>query len=120
MEAPPRPWILRALLATLIAVLLLVAKDWAYVPTFRLFLDHRGAAGHSAAAQQFGIEGDRVVPLIVAREAGRVAFSTGVGQDSTIHVGLRAAAPSTYAIEWQYPELLAGRSGRSGRLAIDK
>ncbi len=100
-DTPPRPWILRALLATLIAVLLLIAKDWAYSPTFRLFLDHRAAAGASAAAQQFAIEADRVVPLIVTRGADRVAFVTEVGQDSTIHVGLRPAARSTYAIEWR-------------------
>ena len=36
--------------------MLLVAKDWAYVPTFRLFLDHRTASSHSGAAQQFAIE----------------------------------------------------------------
>lgn len=100
METPPRRWILRALLATLVAVLLLVAKDWAYVPTYHLFLDHRIAAAHSAAAQQFAIEGDRVVPLIVTRGADRVAVSTEVGQNATIRVGIRATAPARYAIEW--------------------
>jgi len=102
METPPRPWILRALLATVVAVLLLVAKDWAYVPTFRLFLDHRIPSAQSTAAQQFAIEGDRVVPLIVTREADRVALATEVGQDATIYAGLRATAPTTYAIEWHH------------------
>lgn len=100
MEIPPRPWLLRALLTTLVAVLLLVVKDWAYLPTFRLFLDHRTASGPSAAAQQFAIEGDRVVPLIVTSGADRVAVSTAVGQDATIHVGLRAGAATRYSIEW--------------------
>lgn len=100
METPPRPWILRALLATLVAVVLLAATDWAYVPTFRLYVDHREPSGHSAAAQQFTIEGDRVVPLIVTRGADRVAVATEVGQNATIRVGLRAAAPTRYAIEW--------------------
>lgn len=100
METPPRPWILRALLATVAAVLLLIAKDWAYGPTFRLFLDHRPAASHSSAAQQFVIEGDRVVPLIVTRGADRVAVATEVGHNATIRVGLRAAAPARYAIDW--------------------
>lgn len=100
METAPRPWILRALLATLIGVVLLVAKDWAYSPTFHLFLDQRAAGGHSAAAQQFAIEGDRVVPLIVTRGADRVAVSTAVGQDATLHTGLRATAPTAYSVEW--------------------
>ena len=101
MQTPPRPWLLRALLATLVAVVLLAAKDWAYAPTFRLFLENRPAASHSTAAQQFAIEGDRVVPLIVTRGADRVAVATEVGQNSTIRAGLRAAAPTRYAIEWR-------------------
>jgi lysophospholipase L1-like esterase len=100
METAPRPWILRALLATLVAVLLLVAKDWAYVPTFRLFLDHPTASSHSGAAQQFAIEGDRVVPLIVTRGADRVAVATEIGQDATLHAGLRSTGRMAYAIEW--------------------
>ena len=101
METPPRPWILRALLATLVAVVLLVAKDWAYAPTFHLFLDRHPAGAHSSAAQQFAIEGARVVPLIVTRGADRVALATEVGQNATVLVGLRATAPARYAIEWQ-------------------
>ncbi len=97
----PRPWFQRALLAALAAVLLLIAKDWAYAPTFRLFLDQPGAASRPTTAQQFGIEGDRVVPAIVTRGADRVAFATEIGQDSTIHVGVRPDARATYAIEWR-------------------
>lgn len=85
----------------LAAVLLLIAKDWAYAPTFRLFLDQRGAASRSTAAQQFGIEGDRVVPVIVTRGADRVALATEIGQDSTLHVGVRPETRATYAIEWR-------------------
>ncbi len=86
---------------TLVAVLLLIAKDWAYAPTFRLFLDQPGASARSDSAQQFGVEGDRVVPLIVTRAADRVAFVTEIGHDSTIHVGLRPQARVSYAIEWR-------------------
>ena len=101
-ETPPRPWILRALLATLVAVVLLVAKDWAYVPTFRLYLDHRAASGQSAAAQQFAIEGDRVVPLIVTRGADRVAVATEVGQRRDHpRRSPRGRAARRYAIEWR-------------------
>jgi lysophospholipase L1-like esterase len=97
----PRPWFQRAILATLIAALLLIAKDWAYVPTFRLFLDQPGSSSASGAAQLFNVEGDRVVPTIVTRGADRVAFGTRIGQDSTIQVGLRPQARTTYAIEWR-------------------
>ena len=104
-ETPPRPWILRALLAATTGVVLLVATDWAYVPTFRLFLDHRVPTVLSTAAQQFGIEGDRVVPLIVTRGPDRVAFATEVGQDATIRVDLRPASRTRYAIEWRHGSL---------------
>ncbi|MDP3718859.1 MAG: hypothetical protein Q8T13_13925 [Acidobacteriota bacterium] len=98
---PPRPWFQRALLVTLVAVVLLIAKDWAYAPTFRLFLDQPGASARSDSVQQYGVEGDRVVPLVVTRAADRVAFVTQIGHDSTIHVGLRPQARVTYAIEWR-------------------
>jgi lysophospholipase L1-like esterase len=98
-----RRWIGRALLVAQVAVVLLIARNWAYVTTYRLFLDRRIAAAASAAAQQFDIEGARVVPLIVTRGADRVAFATEVGQDSTIHAVLRPGpAATTYAIEWQH------------------
>lgn len=86
---------------TLVAVVLLIAKDWAYAPTFRLFLDQPGASARSDSVQQYGVEGDRVVPLVVTRAADRVAFVTQIGHDSTIHVGLRPQARVTYAIEWR-------------------
>ncbi len=98
--SPPRPWILRALVITQIAVAILLAMDWAYLPTFHLFLDHRIAAKASTAAQRFDIEGAVVVPLIVTRGPDRVAFATAVGHDSTIHVDLRSTGPARYAIEW--------------------
>ena len=92
MHVLPRRWIGRALLVAQVAVVLLIARNWAYVTTYRLFLDRRIAATASAAAQQFDIEGARVVPLIVTRGADRVAFATQVGRDSTVRATLR---PST-------------------------
>ena len=102
MHVLPRRWIGRALLVAQVAVVLLIARNWAYVTTYRLFLDRRIAASASAAAQQFDIEGARVVPLIVTRGADRVAFATEVGQDSTIHAVLRPASSTTYAVEWHH------------------
>jgi lysophospholipase L1-like esterase len=105
-----RIWISRALLFAQIVVLLLVVRNWAYVTTYRLYLDHRITSERSTAAQQFDIEGTRVVPLIVTRGPDRVAFATDVGQDSTVRAELRSAGPTTYAIEWR-------RGSSSGVLA---
>ncbi|MEO7158010.1 MAG: hypothetical protein ABI039_10630, partial [Vicinamibacterales bacterium] len=96
----PRPWFIRALIFTLIFVLLLVVKDWAYQPTFRLFLDQRSPADRSTATQQFDIEDGRVVPLVTVSKPDRVAFVTDVRWDSTILVDLRVSRPTGYAIEW--------------------
>lgn len=101
VPSPPRPWFQRALFLTLVTVLLLIAKDWAYAPTFRLFLDQPGSSARPDSVQQYGVEGDRVVPLVVTRAADRVAFVTEIGHDSTIHVGLRPQARVSYAIEWR-------------------
>jgi lysophospholipase L1-like esterase len=78
-----------------------VVRNWAYVTTYRLYLDHRITSERSTAAQQFDVEGGRVVPLIVTRGPDRVAFATNVGQNSTVRVDLRPAEPTTYTIEWR-------------------
>jgi len=97
----PRPWFVRALLVTLAFTLFLVFQDWAYEPTFRLFLDQQQSADRSTATQQFDIESGRVAPLIHVTGPGRVAFATDVRWDSTINVDLRVSRPTHYAIEWR-------------------
>jgi lysophospholipase L1-like esterase len=96
-------WIARALIFGQVIVVLMVVRNWAYVTTYRLYLEHRiEVADQSIAAQQFDIEGDRVVPRIVTRGADRLAFKSSIGQDSTIHAGIRPGRRSTtYAIEWR-------------------
>lgn len=97
-----RLWIPRALLAVQLVVAILMARNWAYVTTYRLYLDARvDSPQQSAAAQQFDIESDHVVPRIVTRGADRIAFHTQVGQDSTIQVGLRPVNRVAYAIRWR-------------------
>jgi lysophospholipase L1-like esterase len=91
----------RALLVAQLVVMLLIARNWAYVTTYRLYLDHRvGAADRSSAAQQFDIERSRVVPQIVTRGSDRLSFATDVRQDSTVRVELRPAHRTTYEIAW--------------------
>jgi lysophospholipase L1-like esterase len=90
------------LLVAQMMIVLLMVRNWAYVTTYRLYLDRRiGATAHSIAAQQFDIEGERVVPRIVTGGADRVAFATAVEADSTIQVGLRPVRRTGFAINWR-------------------
>jgi hypothetical protein len=91
-----------ALVGMQLAIVLLIGRNWAYVTTYRLYLDRRiDSIDRSAAAQSFDIEGRQVVPRIVTRGPDRVAFRTDIRQDSKIHVLLRAHRPTRYAIEWR-------------------
>jgi hypothetical protein len=79
-----------ALVVAQLVVVLLIARNWAYVTTYRLYLDDRlGGGAGSAAVQRFDVERSGVVPQIVTRGPGRLAFSTDVRQDSTVRVELR-------------------------------
>jgi hypothetical protein len=52
-----------ALVGIQLAIILLIARNWAHVTTYRLCLDRRTDANErSAAAQSFDIEGRQVVP----------------------------------------------------------
>jgi hypothetical protein len=77
---------------------LLVFREWAYVATYRLYLDHRidDAVG-STARQRFDLDATGVVPRIVLRDE-RVSFRAAIGQDSTIRVQLRPAGVASYEI----------------------
>jgi hypothetical protein len=73
----------KALVVAQLMVVLLIARNWAYVTTYRLYLDDRlGGGAGSAAVQRFDVEQSAVVPQIVTREPDRLAFSTDVRQDS--------------------------------------
>ena len=67
-SATLRSGIPKALAIAQVIVLLLAVRQWAYVTTYRLYLEARaGSAERSAAAQQFDLEGRRIVPRIVTR-----------------------------------------------------
>ena len=88
----------RLLLIAAIATLLFVFRQWAYVTTYRLYLDHRvDDAANSTATQRFDVEGDRVVPRIVMRD-DRVSFHAAAGQDSTILATVTPAGAASYEI----------------------
>jgi hypothetical protein len=85
-----------------LAVALLIARNWAYVTTYRLYLNQRvDDASRSAAAQRFDIEGIHVVPQIAMRDDDRVAFTTAIGQSSTFRVQVRPIEHAHYEIRWR-------------------
>jgi len=88
----------RLLLIAAIATLLFIFRQWAYVTTYRLYLDHRvDDAVESTATQRFDVEAARVVPKIVMRD-DRVSFRAAIGQDSTMLATVSGAGRSSYEI----------------------
>lgn len=86
------------LLIAAVVMLFLVFRQWAYVTTYRLYLDHRvDDAADSTATQRFDVEGTRVVPQIVMRD-DRVSFLAAIGRDSTIRANVRSAGKASYEI----------------------
>src|SRR5262245_5045421 len=92
----------RATLAAQLILIALIARNWAYVTTYRLYLDRRvDSPSGSAAVQRFEVDGTRVVPRIAARAADRVAFRTRLDQDATIYTEIRPAALASYSVRWR-------------------
>ena len=95
-------WILRALIIAQVALVLLVVRDWFYVTTYRFYLDQRvddvGNVRQSTAAQRFDVEGQRVVPQIVARDRDRLAFKAEVGRPAMLHVDVRPVDNARYEL----------------------
>ena len=101
----PVPALLRAithfLLTAALVTLLFIFRQWAYVTTYRRYLDHRvDEAAASTATQRFDVEDARVVPKIVMRD-DRVSFHAAIGQDSTILATVTPAGDASYEIHLQ-------------------
>ena len=72
---PFRALLPRLVFAIELIVVALVVRQWAYVTTYRLYLDHDfGGARQSTVTQQFELEGGRVVPRLVTRKNECLAF----------------------------------------------
>ena len=79
-------------------MLLFLFKEWAYVATYRLYLDHRvDSAVGSTAGERFDLEEAGVVPRIVAHDE-RVSFRTTIGQDATLRATVTAKNGGSYEI----------------------
>jgi lysophospholipase L1-like esterase len=78
--------------------MVLIVKEWAYVATYRLYLEHRvDEAPRSTARQRFDLDASGVTPRLIVRDE-RVSFRASTGQDSTIRAGIAAAGGGGYEI----------------------
>ena len=78
--------------------ILFMFKEWAYVATYRLNLDHRvDPAVGSTAGERFDLEDSGVVPRIVAHDE-RVSFRTAIGNDASIRAVVTANGNGSYEI----------------------
>ena len=103
-RASPRSLVLRLLFAIELIVLLLIARQWAYVTTYRLYLDRAtDAARLSGATQVFELNGQRVSPRITMREPERLAFHSPTNAEVTLNAEVQALKAVRYTI--------AGRRG---------
>ena len=98
----PTRRVLRLLLLIELVVVALIARQWAYVTTYRLFVDRAAGATQSAATQQFGIDSSRVVPRIVTRKPERLTFTSPVAEPLTFRADIQAMkTPVRYAVRWR-------------------
>jgi lysophospholipase L1-like esterase len=116
----PRGVLLRIIFLAQLIVLVLLARQWAYVTTYRFYLDHALSGRQSAVTQRFDVDGLRVVPRIATRQAARVSFDVAADAPATIHADLEAIVPVQYEIAWvtgtRRQVLAAGFAG--GRTAV--
>jgi lysophospholipase L1-like esterase len=85
-----------------LVILALIGRQWAYVTTYRLYLDRAdGATRQSMATQQFELAGRRVVPHIITREPERLVFPSATDAVVTLHADLQSARPVRYEIAWR-------------------
>jgi lysophospholipase L1-like esterase len=79
-------------------MLALLAREWAYVTTYRLFLDGRAdSAARSTAKQRFDLEDGRVVPQIVVHNE-RIAFEAAIGRPTKVRAEIRPEGSVSYEI----------------------
>src|SRR5207237_8474322 len=75
----------RLLLAIELIVVALIVRQWAYVTTYRLYLDHDiGGARQSTVTQQFELAGGRVVPRLVTRKNERLAVPNRIAAGTVV------------------------------------
>jgi lysophospholipase L1-like esterase len=105
---PLRRLLYRLVLVVAFLVLGLIVRQWAYVTTYRLYLDRAVNARENSATQHFDIDRRLVVPSVVMRQAERLVFRNPTTEAVTARVDLDATAPANYVI--------ASRRGRQRQI----
>ncbi len=83
-------------------ILALIARQWANLTTYRLYLDHeRGVAVQSMVTQRFDLDGRQVVPRIVTRQGECLSFPNPLGANVAVHAGLQPGRPVHYTVAWR-------------------
>jgi len=98
----------RIVLVLAFVVMALIVRQWAYVTTYRLYLDRAVNAREHSATQHFDIDRRLVVPSVVTREPERLVFRNPTNEAVTARVDIDATAPANYAI--------ASRRGRQRQI----
>jgi hypothetical protein len=92
----------RLIFAIELFVVVLIARQYAYVTTYRLYLAHEiGGARQTTVTQRFELENGRVVPRLVTRQTQRLVFSNPVDVDATVQTELQPTKPVRYSIAWR-------------------
>lgn len=121
----PRRVLSRLVFAIQCIVLALMVRQWAYVTTYRLYLDHAaGGTRQSSATQHFDLKDRRVVPSVATRGGEAMLFINPATTEATLEADLQAITPVHYTIAWRtgtHREVLAdgalaGRTSIAGRL----
>ena len=93
--------VLQLLLLIEFALVLLIARQWAYVTTYRLFLERAIGGARSASTQQFNIDHGQVVTRIVTHSSERLLFQSPVAEPLVVEGIVQAMdGPVRYAVTW--------------------
>jgi lysophospholipase L1-like esterase len=83
-------------------VLALMVRQWAYVTTYRLYLDHAaGDSRLSSATQHFDLKDRQVVPSVATRGGEALLFINPASTDATLETDVESTAPARYTIAWR-------------------
>jgi len=101
----------------------LIARQWAYVTTYRLYIDRAVGGTFSAATQQFAIDAGRVVPHIVTRTPERLAFANPPAEPLTFEGDLQPTkTPVRYAVRWRdgHTQYVLATGVATGRIFVSR
>jgi lysophospholipase L1-like esterase len=115
--------LLRLVFAVELIVVALVVRQWAYVTTYRLYLDQEiGGARQSTVTQRFELDSGHVVPRLVTRKNECLSFLNPAGANAVVRTELVPDSPLRYTVAWRTAagrQILAG-GVVTGRISITR